>query len=55
VRVISDVLILGGLGLVAYGLWLVYQPAMFVFVGLAVLVIGYLLGVNEGGPANRPD
>jgi hypothetical protein len=36
-------LLIGGVALVAYGLWLVYEPASWLFLGLAALAAALLL------------
>ncbi len=39
---VPDVLMTVGAGAIAYGAWMIYQPAGFVIGGLFVLVIGVL-------------
>jgi len=37
---IDDVLVLGGAGLIAAGVWMIYVPAAYIVVGFSLLYLG---------------
>ena len=39
--VLSTIVEVVGLGLVAYGVWLVFPPAAFIFAGGAIVAVSY--------------
>lgn len=43
---VRDAVGLGGAGLVAYGTWLVYQPAGFIVAGILLLLGAWLAAVK---------
>lgn len=49
----NDMLLLVGLALVSWGLWMIYVPAMLVFAGLVLCVIAVLGEAN--GARSKPD
>ena len=40
----SDALILVGIGTVSAGLWLIYYPVVFIFIGIILMVLGWPRG-----------
>lgn len=40
---LRDLVGLGGLGAIGYGIWLIFTPAAFIFAGLSMLAISILL------------
>lgn len=49
VRGFNGVLVIGGIGCAGYGIWQVYEPAAYIFVGVAMVWMGL---PDKTGPAN---
>jgi len=49
---ISDLLILIGLLIVGYGLYIIYSPLTILLVGIVLVVFGYFIGKAEDGADN---
>ena len=43
---LRDVLVFSGVGLAAYGAWLIYEPASFLVAGVALFVLGKFPGLG---------
>lgn len=44
---LDDAFIFGGVGLISYGAWMVFEPLAFVVPGVAMLAIGILGGARR--------
>lgn len=49
VRGFNAALVIGGIACAGYGIWQVYEPAAYVFVGVAMVWMGL---PDKSGPAN---
>lgn len=44
---VAHLFFLVGLGAVAYGVWLIYRPAGFIFAGLEMMWLAFLVSAEE--------
>ena len=47
-KYIVDVVGLIGVGVVGHGIWQIYPPAAFIFIGVTLMTIAVLITINGG-------
>jgi hypothetical protein len=52
---IGDVFILGGFGLVTYGIYQIFPPAAYIFAGLMLAAFGWYVIPDRGAGVNGAD